>query len=281
MLTSPKCCPCSKTPPLHATISAPSCHRPRYFNDYETHACGESSRRQDPACYTAPAMVPRPRTRRRSRVPDHRVRTEPLYRHFDESLSTARREGGTNPHKTIIADTMKLLGNSGYGKTVTDVDRHRNVQYFTDVRASSLVNNRRFRQLDVVVDNAYEVETDKKVVKYKLPHHIGFFVYQYAKLHMLQFYYDFVDRYIERPLHQYCEMDIALAGACLDDLLSAEKREHYFRHRNEWLPSECCAEHHADYVSCRLAGHPWLTSASCCLMREGYDKRTPCLFKVE
>ena len=35
---------------------------------------------------------------------------------------------------------------------------------------------------------------NKSVVKYTLPLHIGFFVYQYAKLRMLQFYYDFVDR---------------------------------------------------------------------------------------
>ena len=40
---------------------------------------------------------------------------------------------------------------------------------------------------------------NKSVVKYTLPLHIGFFVYQYAKLRMLQFYYDFVDRYVERP----------------------------------------------------------------------------------
>ena len=52
----------------------------------------------------------------------------PCFRQFGESVSTARREGDSDPHKTIIADTMKLLGNSGYGKTVTDVDRHRNVQ---------------------------------------------------------------------------------------------------------------------------------------------------------
>ena len=48
---------------------------------------------------------------------------------------------------------------------------------------------------------------NKSVVKYTLPLHIGFFVYQYTKLRMLQFYYDFVDRYVERPLFQYCEMD--------------------------------------------------------------------------
>ena len=56
-------------------------------------------------------------------------------------------------------------------------------------------------------DNAYEVEVRKGGVKYTLPLHIGFSVYQYAKLRMLQFYYDFIDRYIKRPLFQYDEMD--------------------------------------------------------------------------
>ena len=147
---------------------------------------------------------------------------------------------------------MTLLGNSGYGKMVTNIDRHRDVRYCTEVEASSLINNKRFRQLDVVTENAYEIETRKNTVKYELPLHIGFFVYQYAKLRMLQFYYDFVDRYVERSLFQYCEMDtdsayIALAGECIDDLVV--EREHYFGHRSKWLPAECCDEHENDYVN--------------------------------
>ena len=39
-----------------------------------------------------------------------------------------------------------------------------------------------------------EENVRRRRVTYDLPHHIGFFVYQYAKLRMLQFYYDFVDR---------------------------------------------------------------------------------------
>ena len=120
---------------------------------------------------------------------------KPCFQHFGESVSAARRAGDTDPDKAIIADTMKLLGNSGYGKTVTNVDRHRDLQYCTEVGTSSLINNKLFRQLEVVTDNAYEVEMSKRVVKYTLPLHIGFFVYQYAKLRMLQFYYDFIDRY--------------------------------------------------------------------------------------
>ena len=132
----------------------------------------------------------------------------PCFRRFGESVSTARRAGDEDPDKAIIADTIKLLGNSGYGKTVTNVDRHRDVKYCTEIGTSALINNKRFRQLNVVTEDAYEIEMNKSVVKYTLPLHIGFFVYQYAKLRMLQFYYDFVDRYVERPLFQYCEMNV-------------------------------------------------------------------------
>ena len=121
---------------------------------------------------------------------------KPCFRQFGESVSAARRDGDADPDKAIIADTMKLLGNSAYGKTVTNVDRHRNVAYCTEVGTSACINNKRFRQLDAVTDNAYEITSNKSRVTYDLPLHIGFFVYQYAKLRMLQFYYDFVDRYV-------------------------------------------------------------------------------------
>ena len=210
----------------------------------------------------------------------------PCFRRFGDAVSTARREGDVHPHKAMFANTMKLLGNSGYGKTITNVDRHRDVKYCTEVEASRMINDRRFRLLDVVVDNAYKIEMSKRTVTYALPIHVGFFVLQYAKMRMLQFYYDFIDRYLERPLFQYCEMDtysayLALAGESVDDLVTPELREHYFRHRSQWLPSECCVDHESEYVRCRLAGHPWIGSASCCVARKAYDKRTPGLFKVE
>ena len=62
----------------------------------------------------------------------------PCFRRFGESVSTARRAGDEDPDKAIIADTMKLLGNSGYGKTVTNVHRHRDVKYCTEIGTSAL-----------------------------------------------------------------------------------------------------------------------------------------------
>ena len=210
----------------------------------------------------------------------------PCFRRFGDAVSKARCEGDVHRDRTIIADTMKLLGNSGYGKTITNVDRHRDVSYCTEKAASLLVNNKRFRQLDMVVDDAYEIELNKKTVKYTLPVHVGFFVLQYAKLRMLQFYYDFIVRYVERPLFEYCEMDtdsayLALAAESVDDLVTPTLRAHYFRHRSEWLPSECCDDHRNDYVRCRLANRPWVGDEACCKARRAFDKRTPGLFKVE
>ena len=204
---------------------------------------------------------------------------KPCFQNFGDSVSAARRAGDADPDKSFIADTMKLLGNSAYGKTVTNVDRHRDIKYCTEVGTSSHINNKRFRQLDVVTEDAYEVTSNKVRVTYDLPLHIGFFVYQYAKLRMLQFYYDFIDRYVDRSLFQYCEMDtdsayIALAGDTIDDLVTSEHREHYFRNRSQWLPAECCDDHEEEYVCARIAGRSWTASESCCIARKAFDKRT-------
>ena len=210
----------------------------------------------------------------------------PCFRRFGDAVSTARREGDVHSHKAIIADTMNMLGNSGYGKTITNVDQHRDVNYCTEKAESLMVNDGGFRQLDVVVDDAYEAEMNKKTVTYTLPVHVGFFVLHYVKMHMLQFYYDLINRYLEGPLFQYCEMDtdsayLALAAESVDALVTPELREHYFRHCSALLPSECCDDHRNEYVRCRLANTPWVGDEACCKARRAYDKRTPGLFKVE
>ena len=66
----------------------------------------------------------------------------------------------------------------------------------------------------------------------------------------------------------------------MDELVSADKREHYFRHRAEWFTSECCDDHVDAYVRCRLDNQQWIPD-DCCLSRQAYDKRTPGLFKRE
>ena len=63
--------------------------------------------------------------------------------------------------------------------------------------------------------------------------------------------------------------------------MTPELRDHYFRHRSEWLPSEFCDEHRNVYVRGRLADRPWVGDEACCKVRRAFDKSTPGLFKVE
>ena len=53
----------------------------------------------------------------------------------------------------------------------------------------------------------FQVQLQKRTIKYDLPMQIGFFVYGYAKLHMLRFYYDVIDRYIARGDYDLMQMD--------------------------------------------------------------------------
>ena len=58
---------------------------------------------------------------------------------------------------------------------------------------------------------------------------IGVFVYQFAKLRMLEFYFDFMDKYLDRSDFQYCKMDtasayIVITGQSVESLVKPELR---------------------------------------------------------
>ena len=47
----------------------------------------------------------------------------------------------------------------------------------------------------------------KSSIKHDLPVQLGYFVYQYAKMRMLAFYYDVVDHFVDRSNYCLLEMD--------------------------------------------------------------------------
>ena len=155
------------------------------------------------------------------------------FRKFGEKVSEARREGDQDPDKTIIAEIMKLLGNSSYGKTLTNISNHTDVTFVNDTDAQKLVNSPLLKKLTPLAPDWNEVETKKSVLNHNLPSQIGFFVYQYAKLRMLQFHFDLIDKYIDRADYQLCEMDtdsyyMALSTPSIDDAIRPELRREFF-----------------------------------------------------
>ena len=73
------------------------------------------------------------------------------------------------------------------------------------------------------MDQYYEAEAAKARIKLDLPIQLGYFILQYAKLRMLQFYYDCLDRYVDRSNIENLEMDtesafMALSAPCLGNI---------------------------------------------------------------
>ena len=208
------------------------------------------------------------------------------FRNFGFRVSEARRRGDADRSKAIIAETYKLLGNSAYGKTVTNVTKHADISFVSDDELKKHVLNPLFKKSTGLSDDFVELEMHKKVLKHDLPLHIGYFVYQYAKLRMLQFYYDCLDKYVDREDFELCEMDtdslyLVLSTDTLEDAVRPRLRRRFFRHYHEWFPSESCDEHRPDFVRVKTNGEPWQPRGQCCLDRKAFDKRTPGLFKLE
>ena len=216
-----------------------------------------------------------------------RYKPNACFKQFVDTVSKNRRKGDVCPFSTILADTFKLLGNSAYGKTLEALDKHKDIVYTDGTDWTKRVNNPLFRSASQVDENLYEIESAKGRVKWNLPLQIGFFTYQYAKLRMLEFYYDFLDKYIDRKDFQMLEMDtdslyMALSKGSLDDLVEGPDRERYFRDKCKWFASEHCEKSACieAYVKAKVTRSPW-DQPKCCADRQKYDKRTPGLMKVE
>ena len=126
---------------------------------------------------------------------------------FETEVTEARRLGDVDPTKAVIGNAMKLLGNSSYGKTITRVENHMHVAYLNLKDLEEALKQPTYHRCIEINDNLFEVHSYKKQVEYKLPVQIGFFVYAYAKLRMLEFVFECLDKFIPRSCYQLMEMD--------------------------------------------------------------------------
>ena len=198
---------------------------------------------------------------------------------FVKEVSDARRLGDVDSDTAIIADTMKVIGNSGYGSLIMDKTKHSDIQYVQGENETCLkVNDPRFQKLECLDEDEqyYEVEMGKRKIKLDLPIQLGYFVLQCAKRRMLEFYFDFMDLYVDRSDFEYCEMDtdsayMAISGSSLSDVIKPEMRERY----QLGLKGFCTDKDiEADDV------YHWFPR-TCCPKHAKFDKRTPGLFKLE
>ena len=181
---------------------------------------------------------------------------------FTEEIAQARRDGDTDDAdegKKVVANAMKLVGNSAFGRSGMDKSKHKEVKYADEDNIQSFVKKLNFHDMDFL-DGAYEVSMRKRRIKLNNPIHLSIAIYQLAKLRMLQFYYDCIDFYFERSDFQYIEMDTDSAYMAFsaenpfEELIKPELRDHFNQNKADWFPRDDHAK---------------------------YDSKTPGLFKEE
>ena len=208
------------------------------------------------------------------------------FENFGLEVSEAGRSGDSDLNKAVLAQTFKLWGNSSYGKTICNKEKHRNIRYCDSEAASELINDPLFHKLNAISENLYEIEHFKKEIVLDLPIQIWFVVYGYAKLRMLEFCYDFLDFFINRQDFECCEMDTdslyyALSSSNLENVIKPEKKKELYENYHKWLPAQACPSHQEEFVSKKSQGLPFDPHHPCCAKQQNFDKRSPGLFKLE
>ena len=123
---------------------------------------------------------------------------------FVQSAVDARRQGDENPNSSVVAETMKLLANRSYGYQIVDRSRHTVTKYLSDKKTHAAINSKLFKKLDHVNNSLYEVELAKAQIEHKELITVGFSILQYAKLRMLELYYNFFTRFCVMKTSSKC-----------------------------------------------------------------------------
>ena len=155
------------------------------------------------------------------------------FKWFPEEVSSARRAADQDKNKKQLGDTAKLKGNSFYGKMIENLEKHISTKFTRDEKLiDKIFRSPFFEDLEEINAGVFEVRQRKKQVTRTRPYQCGIAVYQLAKLRMLEFYYDFLDKFCDRRDFELIQMDtdsfyMALSANDFDDIIKPEMKELY------------------------------------------------------
>ena len=145
----------------------------------------------------------------------------------------------------------------------------------TDKKTHSAIRSKVFTRLNHITDQIYEVEGVKLEIVHREPIIVGYFTLQYAKLRLLELYYNCVKKFCDTDKYEELEMDtaslyIALLEENFEDVILPKKRA-------EWkqLRSKNCTNNFTANATDKFSPR------TCCNVLKKHDKREPGLFKEE
>jgi hypothetical protein len=154
------------------------------------------------------------------------------FENFRDKVTKHRIDGDAHPELAMIADTFKLLGNTGYGKTLTNKESHIDVFYTDYEKAAELSLSPYIKKVKFISQNCYEVHMRKKEIKMDLPIVVGLSVYNWAKIRMLEFFYDVLQKYFDPSVYQCMQTDtdsiyLSISSPDLLDIVKPELKQEF------------------------------------------------------
>ena len=186
-----------------------------------------------------------------------RYNKEPIFRDFANAITEMGIRGDKDKHSEMPALMAKLIGNSAFGSTITNKDKHREVvlQRYTnntaaapptgsDYRAvvASMFNFIKYEQIS---PQLLEVERRHDKIVYDQLRYIAKTIFDRAKLSVLKFYYDFLKAVLMPDCFCLLETDtdsiyIAMKYEKFEDNVDPEKRELYEKLKSQYFITDEC-----------------------------------------
>ena len=117
----------------------------------------------------------------------------------------------------------------------------------------------------------------------KRPYQCGIAVYQLAKLRMLEFYYDFLDKYFSRQDFELCYMDtdsfyLAISVDSLGVIVRSGMKQAYEAHKKNWLATDKFSERTPGLFKPEFVGTRgvWLTAKCYLVQNEAGQNKYSC-----
>ena len=129
-----------------------------------------------------------------------------IFKSFGGLVSDERRKGDADDKYKIIGEEIKNIGNSAYGRTSMNKAKHNKTTYETQTQYKKPVSSPYFRDTDKYGE-MYEVQKRKQRTFQNMPIQISTAILQYAQLRWLQFYYDFLCKYVDKSDFSMMSMD--------------------------------------------------------------------------
>ncbi len=160
-----------------------------------------------------------------------------------EDIYRQRRLAEQDDSLKLKADSIKLAGNSAYGKCIEQKKNHRQVRFLNTADANKHTTKYNCTGIIALDVDTYEVSSHKTQIQMDTPKIVGAFILGYAKLHMLQFAH-LIARYLEDCDFAFMGMDtdsliveLPTPNGDLDSLVKPALRKSWRQEKSNFFPS--------------------------------------------